>query len=105
MALEAVAVPRGLLPWIEEGTTGFLPLNEWAPFLDRHPDRQFAVFMHRGLSFGFRIGLDRSRPLGCPLQNLYVYALVGGALEAYGSRPVCVCVYVFRTCFSATAKR
>ena len=72
MALEAVAVPRGPLPWTEEGTpivTGFLPLNEWEPFLDRHPDRQFAAFMHRGLSFGFRIGFDRSRPLGRPPRN------------------------------------
>ena len=32
------------------------------------------------------------------------YASVGGAPEAYGSRRVCVCVYVFHAHFSATAK-
>ena len=41
-------------------------------------------------------------------RNLCVYASVGGAPEAYGSRHVCVClsvcVYVFHAYFSATAK-
>ena len=34
--------------------------------------------------------------------TIAVIAFVGGAPEAYGSHPVCVHLYVFCTCFSAT---
>lgn len=38
----------------------FLPLDEWSPYLDTHPDQVFAAFIRRGLVQGFRIGFDRS---------------------------------------------
>ena len=38
--------------------------------------------------------------LFCSFQNHYYYALVSGAPEAYGSRFVCVYLYVCNSCFS-----
>ena len=35
---------------------GFLPLKAWDLFLNCHPDREFAEFLRRGISYGFRIG-------------------------------------------------
>ena len=43
--------------------SGFLPLEEWSPYLLRHPDKEFAAFMRRGLTHGFRIGFDHKCPL------------------------------------------
>ena len=41
----------------------FLPIDQWTPYLSRHPDREFAAFITRGLLHGFRIGFNRSAPL------------------------------------------
>ena len=49
--------------------TGFLPLDEWSRFLEQHPDRDFAAFMCRGLTHGFRIGFDQTSLLGEPPPN------------------------------------
>ena len=43
--------------------SGFLPLQEWSPYLRSHPDADFADFMRRGLSQGFRIGFNYRHPL------------------------------------------
>ena len=36
---------------------GFLPLSEWAPFLNQLPDKRFEGFLRRGICSGFRIGV------------------------------------------------
>ena len=38
-------------------------MQEWLPYLQMHPDREFAEFMKRGLSSGFRIGFNPAHPL------------------------------------------
>ena len=48
---------------------GFLPLEDWETFLDQHPDKDFAAFMRRGLTHGFRIGFDQAYPLKDPPPN------------------------------------
>ena len=70
LALEATSV-RSKLPNPSSvlAVTGFLPLEEWSPFLDRHPDPRFAAFLRRGLTHGFRIGFDRTCTLGQPPRN------------------------------------
>ena len=42
---------------------GFLPITEWEPFLASHPDQQFAAFLRRGITHGFRIGFNRATNL------------------------------------------
>ena len=49
---------------------GFLPLESWIPYLRQHPDQRLAAFLHRGITFGFRIGVDKSVPLEPPPDNL-----------------------------------
>ena len=43
--------------------SGFLSLQEWTPFLQLHPDEDFAQFMRWGLSSRFRIGFNPDHPL------------------------------------------
>lgn len=47
---------------------GFLPLEAWDLFLNYHPDREFADFLHRGIANGFRIGY-RTAPHSCLLKQ------------------------------------
>ena len=37
-------------------------LENWVPFLQSHPDKAFAAFIHKGLSEGFRVGFNRQGP-------------------------------------------
>ena len=37
-------------------------LENWVPFLQSHPDKAFAAFIHRGLSEGFRVRFNRQGP-------------------------------------------
>ena len=60
LALEAASPAYPSLP--VPPPPGFPPLQEWERFLAAHPDQVFAAFMRRGLSAGFRIGADTSRP-------------------------------------------
>ena len=39
---------------------GFLPLQEWEPFLNLLPDKIWASFLRRGITHGFRIGVPPS---------------------------------------------
>ena len=57
LALERASgdAPPTSLPAAEQS----LPLHEWSPYLDAHPDQVFASFIRRGLVQGFRIGFDR----------------------------------------------
>ena len=43
--------------------SGFLPMQEWFPYLQMHPDRDFAEFMKRGLTSRFRIRFNPAHPL------------------------------------------
>ena len=51
------AVPKnGLCP--APPIKDFLPLSVWEAYLSTHPDQTYADYMRRGISFGFRIGVD-----------------------------------------------
>ena len=52
---------------------GVLPTGKWNPYLSCHPDQVFANYLRRGLAQGFKIGFDRSHPLGRSEDN-YVSA-------------------------------
>uniref|UniRef100_A0A1X7SLY9 Uncharacterized protein n=1 Tax=Amphimedon queenslandica TaxID=400682 RepID=A0A1X7SLY9_AMPQE len=43
---------------------GCLPPGAWGPYLASLPDRSLAEYLSRGISSGFRVGFDRSKPLG-----------------------------------------
>ena len=84
LALEAASA--GSQPGSSDHTptvAGFLPLSEWSPFLECHPDVQFAAFMHRGLAHGFRIGFDRSRTLGESPPNFQSVRRIPQVVEEY----------------------
>ena len=53
IALEAVAQNSETPSKSVAPVSGFLPLQEWLPYLQMHPDRDFAEFMKRGLYSGF----------------------------------------------------
>ena len=46
-----------------------LPPDAWGPYLASLTNRSLADFLCRGISAGFRVGFDRSRPLGQARQN------------------------------------
>ena len=48
---------------LQQEVKGFLPLEEWDPYLKSFPDQTLAAFLRRGFKFGFRIGFDPSKPL------------------------------------------
>ena len=60
LALEAASPAYPSLP--VPSPSGFLLLQEWERFLAAHPDQVFAAFMRRGLSAGFLIEADTTRP-------------------------------------------
>ena len=59
------------------------PIHEWEPILRSHPDKLFAQFLERGLTHGFRIGFDRSKPLKPAKQNLSSIRDNPSAVERY----------------------
>ena len=70
LALEDVSVAtQPLVQHHSSIVTGFLPWEEWSPFLDQHPDSRFAAFMRRGITHGFRIGFDQRSTLKKPQPN------------------------------------
>ena len=49
LALEKTSVStQQVSPDLPTPVAGFLPLEEWATFLDRHPDKDFAAFVCQG---------------------------------------------------------
>ena len=52
---------------------GVLPTGKWNPYFSCHADQVFANYLRRGLAQGFKIGFDRSHPLGRSEDN-YVSA-------------------------------
>ena len=48
-----------------------LVVQEWVKALSTHPDQVFAKYIHKGLSFGFRIGLNRSSKLKSASTNMH----------------------------------
>lgn len=63
--LEAVHATSAQSP-----VTGFPSVARWDPFLKCHPDQEFAAFLRRGFTFGFRIGFDRRRCSGSNLRSV-----------------------------------
>ena len=55
----------------ERVLTGFLPLPQWQPFLQAHPDQAFAEFVRRGITHGFRVGFDPINRLKSAPQNFH----------------------------------
>ena len=86
LALETTApvYPSSPLPH----TVGFMPLQEWDQYLVSHPDQIFAAFMRRGMTSGFRIGVDRSRPLHLAQGNLQSASSHSHIVSDYISREV-----------------
>ena len=41
----------------------FLPIERWDFYLSCHPDQEFAEFLRRGITYGFRIGFNRATSL------------------------------------------
>lgn len=68
LALEEISL-AGRPQAHESPVSGFLPLEDWAPFLDQHPDARFAAFIKRGITNRFRIGFNRSSALKKPQTN------------------------------------
>ena len=60
-----------------------LPVSQWAPYMSRHPDRQFADFIMRGVSHGFRIGFNRSSTLRPAPENFRSVKLNPTTVEKY----------------------
>ena len=50
--------------------SGFLPISSWEPYLSKHPDQTYAAFLRRGISQGFRIGIDSKHRLRSTHGNL-----------------------------------
>ena len=63
--------------------TGFLPLDEWSPYLNQHPDKAFAAFMERGLSHGFCIGFDHTSTLRPAPPNFHSVQANPATVERY----------------------
>ena len=60
LALESTNLLKG---GPQSAVSGFLPIEEWDPFLAAYPDQRFAAFLRRGITWGFRIGFDPSSKL------------------------------------------
>ena len=75
LALERVSVTSQssgtVLSADERVLTGFLPLPQWQPFLQAHPDQAFAEFVRRGITHGFRVGFDPINRLKSAPQNFH----------------------------------
>ena len=69
-ALEALESFRPPSAPLGGSAHGFLPLEEWVPYLASMPDRALAEFLRRGMSQGFRVGFDCSLPLQAARGNL-----------------------------------
>ena len=78
LALEGLQVP-GSTPQ----PRSFAPAHQWAPYLNSHPDKLYARFLDRGLTYGFRIGFDRSKPLKPARQNLPSVKANSSAVNRY----------------------
>ncbi len=84
-ALTGAVAPRPPLldPWPHCPTP--IRLAALAGFLQSHPDQQFADFILRGLTTGFRVGFstDRGRALGTTSRNHPSTAECPGAISRY----------------------
>ena len=69
-ALEALESFRPPSSPLGGSVHGFLPLEEWVPYLTSMPDRALAELLHWGTSQGFRVGFNRSLPLRAARGNL-----------------------------------
>ena len=79
LALEAVHSASSWKP-----VSGAFPVvAHWEPYLACHPDQQFAAFLRRGLSFGFRIGYNRRQSLHSSSGNLSSAIANPAAVERY----------------------
>ena len=65
LALESISLPTTFT-----SVSGFIPSQEWEPYLRSHPDQALAAFLRRGFTTGFRIGFDHSRRLKPAKRNL-----------------------------------
>ena len=55
---------------LDAPVSGFLPLSEWDPYLQSHPDQRLAAYLRPGIRYGFRIGFSPSQELQCCKTNL-----------------------------------
>ena len=55
---------------LAQEVSGFLPINEWLPFLNTMLDQLLAGILERGIRWGFRIGSNRSSPLESATCNM-----------------------------------
>ena len=62
---------------------GNIPINEWEPFLARHPDQVFAAYLRRGFTEGFRIGFDCTTRLRKAPQNFRSVQANPATVEQY----------------------
>ena len=84
LALEAVGGPAPQ----STPVVGFMQLERWERFLAVHPDQSYAAFLHRGFTYGFRVGFDRSRSLSPAQSNLLSVSLNPLAVSSYLSEEV-----------------
>ena len=67
MLLEVIATPTTMTV---ANITGFLPLQEWRPFLQSLPDQHLALFLERGMKYGFQIEVDPTKQIQSAASNM-----------------------------------
>jgi hypothetical protein len=53
-----------------QGIHSPLRVDEWSKLLQEHPDQEYVAFLIWGMTFGFRIGFDRTQKLRPSGRNL-----------------------------------
>ena len=92
LALEAIAAPCiSPLP----DTSDFLPLQIWNRYLVSYPDQAFAEYLRRGITHGFRIGVNPTKSL----------RPAHGNLASVRAHPATVSEYIRRECANGKLAR